>query len=140
MSNVFGPAFFSELEAAGLVGRSFSWFPDGLVMYGDDLTGAERETLDAVVAAHDPDKPAPPVVPRQVPASQGGIALIHFGLMDAVMAVVNAAETPATHKWAWDRATTWERDSPSFNYFADRAGISEQQKDDLFVFAGAVVP
>ncbi|OZI78744.1 hypothetical protein [Bordetella genomosp. 6] len=79
-------------------------------------------------------------VPVAVTAAQGGIALIHFGLMDGVMTVVNSPDTPATHKWAFERSTTWERNSPSFNYLADAAGISEQQKDDLFVFASAVNP
>lgn len=82
----------------------------------------------------------PPVVPNSVSAAQGGIALIHFGMMDAVMAVAQAPETPATHKWAFERSTIWERNSPSFNYLADQAGITEQQKDELFIFAAGVVP
>lgn len=137
MPSTFGPSFERELEAAGLLGLPFVWYEDGTVTYGDGLSDEQKAALDAVVAAHDPSAP---IVPSQVMASQGGIALIHFGLMDAVQAVVDAPDTPATHKWAWARATTWERNSPSFNYFADRAGITEQQKDELFVFAGAVVP
>lgn len=82
----------------------------------------------------------PVVVPQSVTPAQGGIALINFGLMDAVMAVVNAPDMPATHKWAFERATSWERNSPSFNYIADRAGITEQQKDELFIFGASMTP
>ncbi|MEY9435586.1 hypothetical protein [Bradyrhizobium elkanii] len=98
--------------------------------------------LDAPLTLEPSELPPPPAVqvPASVTAAQGGIALIHFGHMDAVQAVVDAPDTPAEYKWAWSRATTWERNSPSFNYFADRAGISEQQKDELFVFAAGVVP
>ncbi len=137
-----GPSFAYEMTQAGLNGLPVAWNEgdEGALFFGDDITEQQRAAVLAVLDAHDPTKPAPQIVPSQVTASQGGIALIYFGLMDAVQAVVDAPDTPATHKWAWARATTWERDSPSFNYFADRAGITEQQKDELFVFAGAVVP
>lgn len=75
------------------------------------------------------------VVPSVVTAAQGGIALIQAGLMTAVQAVVDAADTPAEVKWAWQRAQDWQRDSPALAYLAQRAGISKKQMDDLFIAA-----
>lgn len=83
----------------------------------------------------------PPVaVPVQVvTAAQGGIALIRAGLMEAVQAAANAADTPAEVKWAFDKATEWDRGSAAFNFLADKAGISEAQRDALFEEAALIV-
>jgi hypothetical protein len=62
---MIGPSFASELEAAGLFGLPFSWGPDG-VFGRENLTAAQRKKLDAVIAAHDPKRPAPQ--PRVVTA------------------------------------------------------------------------
>ncbi|NMU88421.1 hypothetical protein HGQ98_00775 [Achromobacter ruhlandii] len=84
---------------------------------------------------------APPVVgPVQVvTAAQGGIALIRAGLMEAVQAAANAPDTPAEVKWAFDKATEWNRSSAAFNFLADKAGISEAQRDALFEEAALIV-
>lgn len=83
---------------------------------------------------------APPTpVPQRVSAAQGGIALINANLMDAVQAAVNAADTPATVKWAWERAQDWERPSLALAYLADKAGITSAQMDDLFIAAAQIV-
>jgi len=78
-----------------------------------------------------------PVVlpPSQVTAAQGGIALIQAGLMDSVQQVADAQETPAEVKWAWQRAQDWQRDSAALAYLSQRAGISDEQMDDLFIAA-----
>lgn len=81
--------------------------------------------------------PTPAV--RTVSAAQGGIALIRAGLMEAVQAAANAEDTPAEVKWAFDKATEWSRDSAAFNYLADKAGISEATKDDLFAEASTIM-
>ena len=86
----------------------------------------------------DEDVQPVPTVPRAVSAAQGGIALIQAGLMAGVRAAVDAPDTPADVLWAWERATTWERASPALAYLADKAGITAQQMDDLFVAAAAI--
>lgn len=89
-----------------------------------------------------PSSPAPtnPGPPPSVSAAQGGIALIRAGLMDDAQAAVDDPTTPDEVKWAWAKATIWDRTSPAFNYIADKAGITEAQKDALFVDASHVVP
>lgn len=80
----------------------------------------------------------PPVVPVVVSAAQGGIALINAGLMNAVQAVVDAADTPAGVKWAWSHAQAWDRSSQTLAYLAEKAGITSQQMDDIFVAAAKI--
>ncbi|WP_157672702.1 hypothetical protein [Achromobacter denitrificans] len=74
-----------------------------------------------------------------VTAAQGGIALIRAGKMAAVLAAANASDTPPEVKWAFDKATEWNRYSVAFNYLADKAGITEAQKDELFAEAAGIV-
>lgn len=85
-----------------------------------------------------PEPPPEDTVPQSVTAAQGGIALIRAGLMNAVQAVVDAADTPAEVKWAWQRAQDWQRDSAALAYLAQRANITAQQMDDLFVAAAQI--
>lgn len=87
----------------------------------------------------DPD-PVDPGPPQSVTAAQGGIALIRAGLMDDVQNAADAPDTPAEVKWAWAKATIWERQSPALLYLADKAGISSETMDALFVDADQIVP
>lgn len=94
-----------------------------------------RPTLVDAPAVIAPYRDGPPL---KVTAAQGGIALINANLMDAVQAVVDAADTPASVKWAWNRTQDWERASPALAYLAGKAGITDAQMDDLFVAAAKI--
>lgn len=64
MGNI-GPSFGSELAAAGLLGLAFSWGTDGQIQFHETVPQAIRDQVAAVLAVHDPRKPAPPpVTPR----------------------------------------------------------------------------
>lgn len=89
--------------------------------------------------APEPADEIAPVLVNMVSAAQGGIALIRAGLMAAVQAAANAPDTPAEVKWAFDKATEWSRGSVAFNYLADKAGISEAQRDALFEEAALII-
>lgn len=107
-----------------------------------DSDNMDYQAYLAWVADGNTPLPADPpvVVPVQVvTAAQGGIALIRAGLMEAVQAAANAADTPAEVKWAFDKATEWNRSSAAFNFLADKAGISEAQRDALFEEAALIV-
>jgi hypothetical protein len=57
----YGPTFGEEVIAAGLGGAPFSWNEDEI--FGrDDLTDEQNQTLDEVIASHDPSAqlPIPP--------------------------------------------------------------------------------
>lgn len=57
-----GPTFVTELQVAGLLGLPFSWGPDGVITYGAAMTPAQIAAVEAVYAAHDPDRQPPPTV------------------------------------------------------------------------------
>jgi len=57
-----GPTFAAELAAAGLGGLPCSWCPDGTVNVAQ-LSAAQQQIFQQVLAAHDPTKQAPAVVP-----------------------------------------------------------------------------
>lgn len=61
---MIGPTFTEELAAAGLSGLPFSWTADGVFIYGDAITPAQRAAIEAVYAAHDPtaELPSPPAL------------------------------------------------------------------------------
>lgn len=63
----FGPTFYDELKAAKVAGLPFSWGEDG-VWYSPAITKAQRQTIEQVVAAHDPDTPY--VSPRELMRQQ----------------------------------------------------------------------
>lgn len=56
MSKPIGQHFAAELEAAGLGGLPISWTAAGVVTGRELLTSQQRTALDAVIAAHDPQR------------------------------------------------------------------------------------
>jgi hypothetical protein len=60
-----GPSFDAELRAAGLAGEAFSWGSDGKIEFREDVPRATRDQVMAVLAAHDPTRPAPPTARDQ---------------------------------------------------------------------------
>jgi hypothetical protein len=87
----------------------------------------------------EPDPPGPPTV---VTRAQGKAALIQAGLWDDVLAYVDAIEDTtqqALARVALDDTTEWRRDSPFLATAAAALGLTDQQLDDLFVAAAAIV-
>jgi hypothetical protein len=50
-----GPTFGDEAIAAGLAGAPFSWGDDGDIQGVENLTAKQRNALESVVEAHDPE-------------------------------------------------------------------------------------
>lgn len=61
-----GPTFGDELIAAGLAGLPIAWGTDGAFTGRERLTDAQRATLDAVIAAHDPEKRPRALLPKSL--------------------------------------------------------------------------
>lgn len=115
------------------LGLSGEWVacPDGSV--GDQYQDGQFVPLP-------PD--ATPAVPQSVSRAQGKAALITAGLWDQVLAYVDGIADPtqqALARVALDDTTEWRRDSPLLATAAAALGLSEQQLDDLFVAAAAIV-
>jgi len=138
MTKRIGPSFVSELEAAGLIGLPFSWQPDGVIIYGEDLTVEQRAILDAVVAAHDPTAPAPVPVPEAVTKYQACVVLARHGLLAQVNAFFDALPADDPRRLAWEMAGAVQRHSDSTLDAAGHLGLSAAQVDSMFIEAGQV--
>lgn len=101
-----GPSFAAEMEAAGLMGLPFAWDADGIT-YDDSLSPADRARVEAVLAAHDSDKPAPEIAPDSPTNSDWRVGLILWGRFAEVEAKVIQARDAGTVEGliAWQR---WE--------------------------------
>ena len=51
-----GPCFFKELQDVGLAGLPFSWTEAG-VAFSPEMTPAQVSSVNAVLAAHNPNAP-----------------------------------------------------------------------------------
>jgi hypothetical protein len=66
MTKQLGPTFGDEVIAAGLGGKPFAWgATDDSITGRENLDAPDNDTLDDVIAAHDPEKPPPPPPPSQ---------------------------------------------------------------------------
>ncbi|WP_338881583.1 hypothetical protein WHX56_14235 [Achromobacter veterisilvae] len=111
----------------------------GQTVIAGDVGGIGWRYVAGELLPPDPiEEPAGPA-PKVVTAAQGGIALIRAGKMEAVLAAANAPDTPPEVKWAFEKATEWNRDSAAFNYLADKAGITEAERDEFFAEAAGIV-
>jgi hypothetical protein len=88
-----GPALASEIEAAGLAGKPFSWDAEGVTV-GSEMAEDDVVTLMAVLLAHDPERPAPVPVPDRVTNADWRVGLLTWGeggRLDELRARVEAA-------------------------------------------------
>ncbi len=112
-------------------------------LLGWEIEGVEPPSYEQVLTWVEALPPLPPSIPQSCTPAQGGIALIRMGFMPAVESVIDGMrQDPATYAeilWAWDRATVWERSSPSLNALADAAGITQTQMDELFELAATII-
>lgn len=76
-----GPTFAEELWAAGLGGLPFSWGDDGVISGREHLSMEQNAALDAVVAAHRPDRVTPDAVKME--AQRRIIALTGASTLEA---------------------------------------------------------
>jgi hypothetical protein len=130
-----------------------AWIEISDEQYDDALAGmaaGKLVSIDGGFAMVDPPKPEeppalepePPGPPTIVTRAQGKAALITAGLWDDVLAYVDGITDPtqqALARVALDDTTEWRRDSPFLATAAAALGLTDQQLDDLFVAAAAIV-
>lgn len=102
--------------------------PDGWVVMNE-----ERPDVMLVATAVGEWIESPPTVPGSVSALQGMLALSAAGHLEAVEAMFGEADTQLVYRLAWQRAQTWDRDSPTVSYMADRMGWDSAYVDQLFI-------
>ncbi|MCG3783950.1 hypothetical protein [Delftia acidovorans] len=89
-----------------------------------------------------PADPLPVPVPQAITRAQGKAALIQVGLWPQVQAFMASIEDPNEQllaEVALNDTVNWERSSPFLARVAVALGLSEQQLDELFIAAAAVV-
>lgn len=104
-----------------------------------DTAVASVETLRAEIARLTALIP-PPVDPDAVPATitrtQARLVLHRAGLLDQVLALITAGGVEAQ---IWYEANEWNRQSPVLAGMAEALGFTDEQVDNLFRAAGAIV-
>ncbi|MEN5162574.1 hypothetical protein [Achromobacter kerstersii] len=138
-----GPSFPKELLDAGLTGKPFSWSEAGEFIFNASMTEDDQNAVLAVYAAHDPMTDAPPVVPQVVSRFQGREAMWQTPhddatLFEAAEAVINAPDTPATYRRAWDDLQEFRRGSEMLAAIAGMLGLTAAQIDALFILAASI--
>lgn len=87
-----------------------------------------------------PVDPSP--IPQTITRAQGKAALIQAGLWPQVLAFMAGIEDPNDKllaEVALNDTVNWERSSPFLARVAAELGLSQQQLDELFIAAAAIV-
>ena len=80
----------------------------------------------------------PVIVPQEVSAYQARVQLERSSLLASVKALMEAPETDAEAKIAWEYATVFVRTSPFIQSLAPALSLTEAQLDQLFIDAALV--
>jgi hypothetical protein len=133
MKRYFETHLGDELRAAGL-GEGLSWSQNEI--FGrETLSPEDQVKLDAVIAAHNSNRP-PPVRVETVSAAQAVVALEHTGILEAVEAVV--AAYPKTVRLWYAKAQEWKRYNPYVMGIALELDLSDADVDQLFAYASTL--
>lgn len=81
----------------------------------------------------------PKYVPQSVSRAKGLIALELAGHLSAIEAYMSHPDTPKIQKLAFDNAQEFARASPTVAAVAQLRGLTDDQIDDLFIAADAIV-
>jgi hypothetical protein len=138
MEKTLGPSWPSEYVASGLLGAPLIVHTDGTVIYGETATPEQRATVEALIAAHDPTKPAPPVVPEEVTRYQREVVMRRYGIFAAADAIFMLLPEDDERRIAWLTAPTTKRHSAATLYALQQMNIPDAQADQMFI-EGALV-
>lgn len=113
---------------------------DGAVIPRDEANKDYQEFLEWERAggAIEPADPKPVYVPQEVSASQAYAALMGAGLFEQVEAWAADPATNPLHRLAFQKGTTFRRDSPALLAGAVALQWSDAMLDQLFVAADAI--
>jgi hypothetical protein len=128
-----GSTFSAELKAAGLSCLPFSWGTDGAIQFGDTMTQAQKDAVQAVYDAHDPTAT---VVPTSVSPFQARKALRHQGMLAQVQTAIAVADEDMQD--AWEYATSFDRNSPFVLGMTQGLGWTDEMVDNLFILAASL--
>lgn len=120
-------------------GETIKRIDDGANIPKDEGNRDYREYLEWVDEGNTPSEPPAepaPVIPRAVEMRQARLALLQFGLLDAVDAAI-AQGSPAD-KIEWEYALTINRDYALVVSMKTALNLNETQLDELFALAATL--
>ena len=87
-----------------------------------------------------PDVPVVSVngIPQSITPAQGETQLFRMGMLDSVRAILAHPDTPAEMVIAFDRASVWERTSPSVIAMLSALQQTDAEADAFFVAASQI--
>lgn len=77
----------------------------------------------------------PPVVPQQIDALQGLLAIDQSGLADAYLAWASSGDRTFSQRAFIDKALLWKRDDPTIAAASTALGLTSEQVDSMFILA-----
>ncbi|OZI20502.1 hypothetical protein CAL26_23700 [Bordetella genomosp. 9] len=89
------------------------------------------------VPAPAPDLPV--IVPQSVTRYQGEVYMRRIGIWASADSLFSQMADDDERKIAWLRAPTFNRSSPALNYACEQMGISDEQRDTMFIEANKIV-
>ena len=111
-------------------------FRDDVAELGGDITEYE-ELIASVEANIKPVEPEPVPVPQVVSKAQGLLELYARGLLEQIETYMLTASVP--EMIAWKNIQQFEYDSPMLNGLLGQFGLTQGDKDQLFIAAAARV-
>ena len=108
--------------------------PEGwIVMQG------ERPSMEHV-AQEDGSWAIVPVVPERVSMRQARLAMLQAGILDDVETLIQQmpGDEGRAARIDWEYALDVRRDWPLVGALGTQIGMTEQQVDDLFIYAGSI--
>ncbi|WP_312381631.1 hypothetical protein [Stutzerimonas balearica] len=104
------------------------------------ITGNMRELTQAEIDVHLNPPPAPPAVPQSVTMRQARLAMLHAVILDDVEALIAAmpGDEGRAARIDWEYALEVRRDWPLIGALGPQLGLTEQQIDDLFIYAATI--
>lgn len=137
--NVFEYFSVEELKGIGIYEVVYSpnvVIPDGKIISDYTFTMDYGQVFGVPVFV---DKPV--YVPASVSRAQGKVALLQAGLLDEVVAFIDAMESGADKTMAllaFNETNEWSRGSPFLQNIAVVIGLTQEDLDNLFIQAATV--
>ncbi len=84
------------------------------------------------------DKTTETFIPEKVTIRQAKLALLDFGLLDGVDAILNSPNVPRKTKIEWEYANEIERRWVDESGLMSYLGVEKEQIDELFLYASSL--
>lgn len=137
--NIFQNFTEEQLEEVGIFTVVYESEP---VPDGKQISHYEYSWRDGKALGTGVLEVVPKVVPQSISRAQGKAALLSFGFLDDVESYIEAMPEGTDKRLAliaFNETNEWQRESPFLQQMASTVGLTQEQLDDLFIFAAKVL-